>query len=74
MNRFFASAAKNWKTTASAILTSTLAITGYMLESGQMKPHTAFILGLIQICAHVAVGLMQKDASAHQGDPAATKL
>lgn len=51
----------NWKSTVQSLLTVTLAITGYLMASSTIKPHTAVILGTVNGLAKVILGVMQTD-------------
>lgn len=52
----------NWKTTAQSLLTTTLAVTGVLMTSSIIKPHTAAIMVTVNGVAKVILGVMQTDA------------
>lgn len=64
MNALFTYIGKNWKSTISATLTCTLAITGFLLASGQISAHTTFVAGLVQIAAKQLLGFITLDTPA----------
>jgi hypothetical protein len=51
----------NWKSTVQSMLTVTFAITGYLMASSLIKPHTAIILGTVNGLAKVILGVLQTD-------------
>ncbi len=52
---------QNWKSTVQSILTVTLAVTGYLMASSTIKPHTAIIIGTVNGVAKVILGVLQQD-------------
>lgn len=63
---------KNWHTTAQSVLTTTFAITGYLMVSSVIKPHTAAILVTVNGLCKVFLGLLQTDGN-HPADPTSSK-
>jgi len=63
---------KNWKTTASAILTATLVTSVALLTYPPIQAHPQWViwLGGVQIVVKVWIGLIQKDAK----DPQAQQI
>jgi hypothetical protein len=51
----------NWKSTAQSILTTTFAVTGVLMTSSVIKPHTAAILVSVNGVAKVVLGIFQTD-------------
>ena len=51
----------NWKSTVQSILTTTFAITGSLMVSSIIKPHTAALLVTINAVAKVLLGVFQTD-------------
>lgn len=51
----------NWRTTAQSILTTAFAITGYLMVSSVISPHTAGEFVMINGLCKVAIGLLQTD-------------
>jgi hypothetical protein len=51
----------NWKSTAQSFLTVTFAVTGYLMTSSVIKPHTAVVLGIVNGLAKVILGIYQQD-------------
>lgn len=61
MNALFLHAVTNWKSTVQSILTTTFALTGTLMVSSIIKPHTAAILVTINAVAKVLLGAIQTD-------------
>jgi hypothetical protein len=61
MNKAFSHITNNWKTTVQSILTVTFAVTGVLMTSSIIKPHTAAVLVIINGVAKVVLGLFQSD-------------
>jgi hypothetical protein len=53
---------QNWHTTLQSILTTTFAITGYLMVSSLIKPHTATVLVTVNGLCKVILGVLQTDA------------
>lgn len=51
----------NWKSTAQSVLTTTFAVTGVLMTSSVIKPHTAAILVSVNGVAKVVLGIFQQD-------------
>ena len=51
----------NWRSTVQSILTTTFAVTGSLMVSSIIKPHTAAILVTINGVAKVVLGVFQTD-------------
>ena len=51
----------NWKSTVQSILTTTFAITGVLMVSSIIKPHTAGILVAVNSIAKILLGVFQTD-------------
>lgn len=51
----------NWKSTLQSILTTTFALTGSLMLSSVIKPHTAAILVAVNGVCKVLLGLVQTD-------------
>jgi hypothetical protein len=62
MKGFFEHALTNWKTTAQSILTTTFAVTGALMVSSIIAPHTAAILTVINAIAKIGIGAIQTDS------------
>lgn len=54
----------NWKSTLQSILTTTFAVTGALMLSSVIKPHTAAILTAINGVCKVVLGVFQTDGTA----------
>lgn len=52
---------ENWKSTLQSILTTTFALTGSLMLSSVIKPHTAAILVAVNGVCKVLLGLVQTD-------------
>ncbi len=51
----------NWKSTIQSILTVTFAVTGYLMVSSTISPHTAGILVTVNGLCKVILGVIQTD-------------
>jgi hypothetical protein len=61
MNQYLQHALTNWKTTAQSILT-TFAVTGYLMVSSTITPHTAAVLVTVNRLCKVLIGCLETDA------------
>lgn len=55
---------QNWQSTVQSILTTTFAVTGVLMVSSVISPHTAAILVTINGICKVSLGVFQKDGGA----------
>jgi hypothetical protein len=53
---------RNWKTTVQAILTTIFAVTGVLMTSSVISPHTAAVMVTVNGIAKVVLGIFQNDA------------
>jgi hypothetical protein len=51
----------NWKSTVQSILTTTFVVTGYLMVSSTIKPHTAAVLVTVNGIAKILLGILQTD-------------
>jgi hypothetical protein len=51
----------NWKSTMQSVLTTTFAVTGVLMTSSVIKPHTAAMLVTANGIAKVVLGVFQSD-------------
>jgi hypothetical protein len=63
MNAYIQHALTNWKTTTQSILTTTFAITGYLMVASAISPHTAGILVTVNGLCKVLLGCIEVDAT-----------
>lgn len=52
----------NWKSSVQSVLTTTFAVTGVLMTSSVIKPHTAALLVTVNGIAKVVLGIFQADA------------
>jgi hypothetical protein len=61
MNAALQHLTENWKSTLQSILTTTFALTGTLMLSSVIKPHTAAILVAVNGVCKVLLGVFQTD-------------
>lgn len=61
MNAVLQHLTENWKSTLQSVLTTTFALTGTLMLSSVIKPHTAAILVAVNGVCKVLLGVFQTD-------------
>jgi len=62
MNINIAHLKANWKTTVQSVLTTAFAVTGVLMVSSVIQPHTAAVLVTANGICKVVLGVLQTDA------------